>query len=240
MKPLNRKNYGSIPHLSNSKLGEGDHFIHSGQEKILTIKVRDKHDEVFIFEKYDGSNVGVCKVNNRIFALTRSGYEAKTSPYSQHHIFNDWANSNLDIFDSLLLEGERIVGEWLIKSHGLKYSIVGDPIVFFDIFNNNNERYGYDYLKNKCDIHGLNTPRLLHRGSSISTDKIECKLNNKTDTIRSEEKPEGMVYRVERKGSVDFLAKWVRSDFTPGKYIIGKEESEQVFNTIRLPNLHKS
>jgi hypothetical protein len=37
MKPLNKKNYGSIPHLSNSKLGEKDYFIGEGQERILNM-----------------------------------------------------------------------------------------------------------------------------------------------------------------------------------------------------------
>jgi len=31
MKPLERKNYGSIPHLSNSKLGEGDYYVEKGK-----------------------------------------------------------------------------------------------------------------------------------------------------------------------------------------------------------------
>ena len=43
MKILGFKNYGSIPHLSNSKLGDGDHYINSGQEFILTQKPRDRH-----------------------------------------------------------------------------------------------------------------------------------------------------------------------------------------------------
>jgi len=47
MKPLERKNYGSIPHLSNSKLGEGDYYVDEGQERILTTKKRDKHDTIF-------------------------------------------------------------------------------------------------------------------------------------------------------------------------------------------------
>ena len=94
MKPLNQKNYGSIPHLSNSKLGTGDYFIHEGQEKILTEKKRDKHDNILVFEKYDGSNVGICRVDNNIYALTRSGYLANTSPYKQHHIFSDWVEKN--------------------------------------------------------------------------------------------------------------------------------------------------
>jgi hypothetical protein len=84
MKPTGNKNYGSIGHLSNSKLSDNDHIIHEGQEKIVTVKKRDKHDLIIVLEKYDGSNVGVAKIDNKIYALTRSGYEAKTSPYKQH------------------------------------------------------------------------------------------------------------------------------------------------------------
>jgi hypothetical protein len=69
MKPLNRKNYGSIPHLSNSKLGEKDYFIGEGQERILTEKKRDKHDTILVFEKYDGSNVGVAKKERKYICL---------------------------------------------------------------------------------------------------------------------------------------------------------------------------
>jgi len=47
-KPLGRKNYGSIPHLPNSRMGIGDHSCHEGQARIATIKARDKNDEVFV------------------------------------------------------------------------------------------------------------------------------------------------------------------------------------------------
>lgn len=232
MKPLNIKNYGSIPHLSNSKLGIGDHYIGFGQEKILTEKVRDKHDEVFVFEKYDGSNVGIGKLNGKIFALTRSGYEAKTSPYGQHHIFHDWVQSRLPLFDYILDEGERITGEWIAQAHGIIYDIDRrlDPIIFFDFFDAKNNRKNYNYLEELYKIHGLQLPRMLHRGASKSVESLVSELNKKTYGITPETKPEGMVYRVERKGKVDFLAKWVRSDFEAGKYIIDKHESELIWN----------
>ena len=72
VKPLGRKNYGSIPHLSTSKLGEGDHYVNEGQERILTIKKRDRHDYIYAYEKYDGSNVGICKSNGNFRGLTDS------------------------------------------------------------------------------------------------------------------------------------------------------------------------
>ena len=42
------------------------------------------------------------------------------------------------------------------------------------------------------------------------------------------EKPEGLVYRVERKGKVDFLSKYVRHDFEAGKYLI--KEAPPIWN----------
>lgn len=226
MKPLNRKNYGSIPHLSNSKLGEKDYFITEGQERILTEKKRDKHDTILVFEKYDGSNVGVAKKDGNIFALTRSGYEASTSPYKQHHEFAKWVGRRFETFNDLLNDGERITGEWLYQAHGLIYNIETEPIIFFDYFNTNNERQPFEVLEQM----GLPLPRLLHKGDAISVDELKPILNLKTDSIWSKEDPEGMVYRVERKSKVDFLAKWVRQDFEAGKYCIGIDEKDLIWN----------
>jgi len=230
MKPIGRKNYGSIPHLHNSKLGDGDYYIGFGQEKILTIKTRDKHDNVLAFEKYDGSNVGVAKYENKIFALTRSGYEANTSPYKQHHYFANWVKSNESIFVDMLENGERITGEWLLQAHGLIYDIKTTPIVFFDYFTPSNERFIFKDLEDKTSRYGLQLPRMLHSGNAISVDELLPILNQKTDNIQSVELPEGIVYRAERKDKVDFLAKWVRSDFPTGQFCIGIDEKDLIYN----------
>ena len=228
MKPLGKKNYGSIPHLSNSKLGPGDHFVNHGQERILTEKKRDRHDEIFAFEKYDGSNVGIAKKNGQIFALTRSGYTAESSPYKQHHLFRYYVHEYEYLFDAILEEDERLCGEWMLQTHGLKYSLKTYPIVFFDWFDSDNNRKTYDELAKTQ----LQLPRLLHRGDAVSVNKLLPKLNVGTDEIKSLGMPEGIVYRVERKGNVDFLAKWVRSDFESGKYIIDKNETDLIWNTL--------
>ena len=229
-KPTGKKNYGSIAHLSNSKLGEGDHYITGGQEKILTVKKRDKHDHIFVFEKYDGSNVGIAKVNGKIFALTRSGYEAKTSPYKQHHLFSDWVHEREIIFTELLSEGERITGEWLAQAHGLRYEITGDPIIFFDYFSPDNERGLQKELWEKANQFGLPLPRLLHEGDPITVEALMPILSKRSDLIKSINMPEGVVFRVERKEKVDFLAKWVRKDFPTGQYCINVEEDELIWN----------
>lgn len=233
IKLLGFKNYGSIPHLSCSKLGIGDHFIENGQELILTKKARDKHDNILVFEKYDGSNVGICKLNGEIHGITRAGYEASTSPYLQHHVFSDWVKSRENIFMELLCEGERIVGEWLLQAHGLRYEIIGDPIVFFDYFNDKNERLTFKELEFKVNQYGLKLPRKLHEGSPVTVEELLPILNKKTDQIKSDENPEGMVYRAERKGKVSFLAKYVRHDFEAGKYCIGVDENDLTWNIFK-------
>lgn len=230
VKPIGIKNYGSIPHLSNSKIGPGDYFITEGQERILTLKARDKHDNILVFEKYDGSNVGVAKLENKIFALTRSGYEASTSPYKQHHYFANWVKKRELLFADMLQNGERITGEWLAQAHGLVYKIEVEPIVFFDYFTPNNERILFEELGAKAIEYGLQLPRQLHEGQPITVEQLLPLLNQKTKGIESVELPEGMVYRVERKGKVDFLAKWVRFDFPTGKYCIGVEENDLIWN----------
>ena len=226
-KPLGIKNYGSIPHLSNSNKGKKDFYLHPGQEKILTEKTRDRHDNIFVFEKYDGSNVGIAKKRGNIFALIRSGYEASTSPYIQHKLFAKWVGRRFDYFSELLYEGERIVGEWLLQAHGTKYNIVSEPIVFFDWFDNENNRKP---IMDWWYVESLPKARLLHSGGAISVEKIKTELFKSTPGIVPENKPEGMVYRCERKGKVDFLAKWVRPDFEPGIFCIGKQEEELIWN----------
>jgi len=62
-------------------------------------------------EKLDGSNVGVAKLNNQIIPLTRAGYRADTSPYTQHHKFAKWVLKpvNYKRFDLVLNNNERLV-----------------------------------------------------------------------------------------------------------------------------------
>ena len=232
MKPLGRKNYGSVPHLIGSKLGAGDRHVHEGQHRICTDKVRDKHDVIIVQEKYDGSNVGIAKKDGKILALTRSGYLAHTSPYEHHHVFEAWVKQNTLWFKDVLNEGERIVGEWLYQAHGLRYFIVGDPFIAFDLFTPENERMPYIEFYGRMYKYGVNIPNTLHEQSkplpiSEALNRVLLPYHRK---IKATQKPEGVVYRVERKGKVDFLAKYVRHDFEPGKYLPEISGNDPVYN----------
>lgn len=238
MKPtkiLGRKNYGSIPHLSFSKLGPGDHYLQAGQERIILERVRDKHDRIYVSEKYDGTNVGIAKVDGKIIAVQRKGYDCITSPYEMHKEFAKWVKEREGIFREFLAEGERIVGEWLWQASGIKYKLMGEPFVAFDYVNQKNERYPYSISYRLLTKIRIQFVRILH-AFNRPADFQHCldKLNSRDIRFYSESKPEGMVFRVERKGKFDFIAKWVRGDFEPGKFLPGigiSQEAEIVINT---------
>ncbi len=231
-KPLGRKNYGSIPHLIGSKVGEHDKYINQGQHNILTKKTRDKHDFVIVTEKYDGTNVGIAKLNGNIISLTRSGYQAKESQFEQHHHFAQWVENRESMFCDILKEGERICGEWLAMVSSIKYDLFHlHPFVAFDMIDVNNERIIQEKWR-PILMDYMFTSRVIHSG--FESYPLEMAIYNlfapSLDHIKSIDKPEGIVYQIERKGKVDFLAKYVRSDFEPGKHLPFKSGREPIWN----------
>ncbi len=214
-KPLGRKNYGSIGHFAGSRTSENDFHVGEAQCKLLTDKTRDRYDLIIVQEKLDGSNVGVALVGGELIPLTRKGYHALTSPFEMHHYFNDWVEQNADRFKSVLREGERIVGEWLAQAHGTIYDLTDkEPFVAFDIMVEAERMPFIDFTKRV----GLTfaTPTLIHIGQPISVRKaLELHENNHYGA----DETEGVVYRMERKGKVDFLAKFVKHNKVDGKYL---------------------
>jgi hypothetical protein len=229
MKPLGYKAYGSIPHLPGSRLGEGDHHCSPGQARIACEKKRDKHDIIIVQEKLDGSNVAVAKVEDRVVALTRAGYKALSSNYEQHHLFDKWVNKNYSRFDELLREGERVCGEWLLMAHGTRYDLKHEPFVPFDLMVKA-VRSPYMEFTERVLAYDFVPPRLLNYGDPYS---IESAMNAiKVSGHGAIDPVEGAIWRVERKGGVDFLVKFVRHDKEDGKYFPEVTGKETVWNCV--------
>lgn len=214
-KPLGGKAYGSIPHLPGSKLGEGDHHCHEGQARICTETARDKHDRVWVQEKLDGSCVAAALIDGKVLALSRAGYLATTSPYSQHWLWAWWVSVNEARFRMVLNDRERIVGEWIAQACGRVYRRVNEPFVAFDIMDGT-ERLPYESFTERVgDVfltpHTTKGP--LGIGEALEWVDARGRLANPG--------PEGCVWRVERHdpkahARVDFLAKYVRPESATG------------------------
>lgn len=227
-KPLGIKNYGHIPHLPESRMGANDHYCEDGQARITTLRTRDKHDTVIVQEKLDGSNVGVARVGEQLYPLTRSGYLAETSNYEQHWRFANWVYENADRFYAALQDGERLCGEWLMQAHGTRYDLRHEPFVAFDLMRGT-ERAAYDELERRAEIGNFTLPHLLHRGTAISVEAV-LKLLGEYGFHGALDKVEGAVWRVERSGAVDFLVKYVRPDKADGMYLPEISRREAVWN----------
>lgn len=226
-KPLGRKAYGSIGHLPKSRMGAGDHACPEGYANICCEKARDKHDRIWVQEKLDGSCCAVAKVNGEIVALGRAGWRAESSPYLQHRYFHAWVLERWQLFDGLLAEGERVVGEWLAQAHGTRYALWHSPFVPFDLMTADKR---LPFLEFRDRMAGCFTlPWLLNNGEPMPIDEALSRAQS-TNHHAAIDAIEGVVYRVERKGAVDFLAKYVRPDKVDGCYLPEVSGGVEVWN----------
>lgn len=227
-KPLGMKSYGSIGHLPSSRLGPGDHKVTEGQARICTTKTRDLLDTVIVQEKLDGSNVSVALISGEIVPLGRAGYPAISSRFEQHKLFHGWAWENRSRFLDLLEEGERVCGEWLAQAHGTRYKIDDEfePFHAFDIMKGH-DRLCHDKFASR--IRSMKDPFcqawLLCEGP-IEPEKALILDSNPWRVDAAE----GVVYRVERGGIVDFLAKYVRPEKQDGIYLPEVSGKDAVWN----------
>lgn len=216
MKPLGIKAYGSIPHLPGSRMGPGDHHCHDGQAKICFFSTQKNKDrKILVEEKLDGSNVAVALLNGEIIALTRAGYVANTSPYEQHQAFYDWVKFNEWRFRRVLKEGERVCGEWLWLAHGTRYILPHDYFVAFDVMKGGTRLNIWD--REARLLSHFPMPAIVSNGPITINEAMErlgtFGKHGALDPV------EGVVWRVEHKGKVEFLAKYVRPDKVDGQYL---------------------
>jgi RNA ligase len=214
MKPLGFRNYGSIGHLPCSRTGPKDRSVPQGMADICLSRARDSKDRIFVTEKLDGSNVGVARVGDELLALGRAGYLAETSEYLQHQWFAAWVKDNRGRFMELLADGERCVGEWLAQAHGTRYTLTHEPFVVFDLMEGK-QRLPWLVAADRIRLAGFTTPLLLNDGCSPMS--VEAALQSAADNSpHGADDIEGAVWRVERDGAFDFMAKFVKHSKVDG------------------------
>jgi RNA ligase-like protein len=248
-KPLGQKGYGTIPHLPGSRRGPGDNGVNEGQYRICCVKTPPdrKGDEIIVQEKLDGSNCGVAKLAGEIIAINRAGWRASSSSYVHHRLFHEWVCWNVERFDALLQEGERVMGEWLVLAHGTEYHLPHEPFVPFDLIRNGWERALTTQFYERIEALGFTGPRLLHRGGPLPLEEARQRLDQREALAdgddgepyygyhRAVDPAEGVVYRIESRGVVDFLAKWVRPEKVDGCYLFECEAGQVKIPPVELP-----
>ena len=231
IKPLGHRAYGSIPHLPGSRRGPADRGLSPQQASLLTDKARDRHDTIIVQEKLDGSNVSVAKIDGSIVPIIRAGYLAETSHYSQHHHFARWVQANHSRFDGLLKDGERCVGEWLMEAHGTIYNLPHEPFVIFDIMTGQ-DRQIFAEVFSRCQDYGFTTPKVIGWGPTSIESALQLLEPSAHGAVGL---AEGAVWRMERKGAVEFLGKYVRPEKVDGKYLENISGEPPIYNWTPTP-----
>lgn len=231
-KPLGRKAYGSIGHLPGSRLGSGDHSVSPGQARICMERRRDEHDRIIVQEKLDGSCTAVARIGDEIVPLGRAGWPAWTHPHENIRLFGVWAMQQEARFRSLLKDGERLVGEWLAQAVGTRYALLGyhsKPWMAFDLMREGRRAVWDEFVSRVEGIFQVPPTWYRDDGGPIAVDDAYRHFS-RLNSYRAMDPIEGVVYRCERRGKVEFLAKWVRHDKVDGCYFPEVSGQDAVWN----------
>jgi hypothetical protein len=215
--------------------------VHESPDLQYDLTVADNHNYFAGGILVHNSNVGVVKLDSKIYPVQRLGFLASTSPYLQHSLFVEWVFFHQERFLEVLGEGERLCGEWLIQAHSTRYALPHEPFVAFDIMSGNCTRLNFEEFDKR--VGGLFVmPRLIQMGDPLSVESaIEAISTSGHGAI---DPVEGAIWRVERfnkidkkKGKdrhwvVDFLTKYVRPEKEDGIFLPGIGENlEPIWNT---------
>lgn len=224
-----KKLYPSIPHLPGSRAAEDKVLGGAMARRCLDPSAARPGEEVLVQEKLDGSCVAVALGEDadgregRLLAFGREGRLAALSPNEGRRMFATWLARNEARLAGVLRPGEVLAGEWLALVHGTRYELPHEPFVPFDLLvtaepGGPRERLPFDALAKRLEGAGLPLPALLHRGAPLPLADA-TRLLGPRGRSAAVDPPEGVVYRVERKGRVVLVAKWVRPDKVDGAHL---------------------
>lgn len=215
------RGYGNIKHLAGSRMKDsGDSLLDAALKPYFTERLQfPKRDIIFITEKVDGANVAVLKNDGKLYPVMRKGYDVRTSEYLFLRRFADFVSDNAARFYGLLNDGERVCGEWMIKTHSLFYVLPHEPFIVFDIISSDGKqiRPSYSDVLARCARHGFTSVGVVWEGSALAVNEALNLLGKGFHGCRSA--PEGVVYRYERDGSFEMSAKYVANLSVGGDFL---------------------
>lgn len=225
-------NYPTIQHLPNSKMrDDDDSCLNEREVEYLTKKTRLKDDVVIVTEKVDGCNVGVLRDGDSLIPLMRRGYEVSTSPHEFIRMFADFVRQNEYRFMSLLSDGERVCGEWMIKTHTIQYHMKHEPFICFEIIRDK-ERVRYLDARKRLLDNGFVCAGLVHYGTAIPVNTAVEMLGDGFHGAVGQ--PEGVVYRYENaKQGWLFNAKFVSNPLVGDAELFRKNIDSGLMNKWR-------
>lgn len=208
-------------------INDADRLLDKREQDWLTVKTQSQKDVVIVTEKVDGCNVGVLRQGDNLIPLLRKGYCVKSNPLEWIKKFEGFVKLRKERFLSLLNNGERVCGEWMVKTHTLSYKMTHEPFICFDLIN---ETYRDKYLnaKLRLETNGFTTAGLIHYGTAIP---IETALTMANDGFHGATNGiEGIVYRYENKNGFVFSGKYVSNPLVGNNEVFRNNMDSGIMN----------
>lgn len=225
-------NYPIIQHLPGSKMRDtSDKSIGAQEVEWLTIRARSPKDVVVVTEKVDGCNVGVIRQGDTLTPIIRKGYDVRTNQFDWIRDFAEFMEKNRKRFLHLLTDGERVCGEWMIKTHTIHYDMPHEPFICFDLIKGS-ERTPYMGTRKRLSEVGFVSAGLVHCGTAIPTQEAIGKLGK--GFHGAIDAPEGVVYRYESaEHGWLFSAKFVSNPLVGDQALLQQNIENNIMNSWR-------
>ncbi|MDR2166390.1 MAG: RNA ligase family protein [Clostridiales bacterium] len=219
--------FARVQHLPGSKMIDAqDKLLGAEQVKWLTLRRRTNADTVIITEKIDGMNGAILRRNGLLHPLIRKGYDCRANPLPWINDFAKFVEDNAARFLSVLEEGERLCGEWMVKTHTLSYRLPHEPFIAFDLIKDA-ERMPYLAFRERIAKGDFIAAGLIHLGEAMPTEMALQLMGAGYHGVIGA--PEGLVYRYE-----DSKRRFICSGKFVSNPLLGNDElfraNEEIFN----------
>lgn len=194
------KKYPRIPHLPGSSVSEDD------------ISALFPVGEFYVFEKLDGTNLGISMRGGELVFQNRGGYLENKRPHPQWDAAKNWAFSLYENFVSLftnLPSGSVLFGEWMYAKHSIHYTRLESLFIVYDVYVGNDKFLPYPEVRFRTTESGF-----LFSPVIAQTDNPESFLLTHVHQPLYSDEFEGYIFRNRRNYSDAY--KFVNPGFSSG------------------------
>lgn len=181
---------------------------------------------VSIEEKIDGASVGMTLmegnpiIRNRDHIL-RKGYVKETAAKKQFASIFNWFYENKEKFEHIAGLGPlSVYGEWCVAQHGIRYDILPDWFIAYDVYNYEHDKFVKPPLARQwLEEAGFSLPRLIFQGEfKDGYDELSAWANEKSFFCATEVKAEGIYLKNYDSEWITHRFKMVRPGFARGQW----------------------
>lgn len=181
------------------------------------------NSEVFVEEKIDGSNCGICYyddnpiIRNRKHILNKGNIKNTPAKKQFSSIWN-WFYDNVNKFKRLkeYISDVSVYGEWMYALHSVVYDRLPDYFIAYDLYEPRVNKYLSPEISRRfLEKSGFDVVPLLYQGSV--TPELLDEFCNGNSAFSSNGKREGIYLKVSNGKYITHRFKMVRNGFSQRK-----------------------